>query len=63
MQFNKFDRADSKYDTSVLNFRFKRAKTKHFWTAIKAFLIFDKILRVDKFKGAEFKYDNSVLKF
>ena len=46
-----------------MDFSLKRAKTKHFCIAINALLIFEKILQVDKFKGADFKYDNSVLKF
>ena len=36
---------------------------RHFLSQIQAFLSFCKILQLDKFEGADFKYDNIVFKF
>ena len=35
----------------------------HFWSQLQPFLLFCEILKLDKFEGADFKYDNSFFKF
>ena len=46
-----------------LKFQPKSTQMRHFWSQIQAFLFFCKIQQLDKFEGADFKYDNSFLKF
>ena len=46
-----------------LKFQPKSTQMRHFWSQIQAFLLFCKIQQLDKFEGADFKYDNSFLKF
>ena len=41
----------------------KNTQIRHFWSQIQAFLFFREILQLDKFEGADFKYDNIVFKF
>ena len=40
----------------------KNTQIRHFWSQIQVFLFFRKILQLDKFEGADFKYDNSIFK-
>ena len=35
----------------------------HFWSQIKAFSFFCEILQIDKFEGADLKYDKYILDF
>ena len=35
---------------------------RHFWSQICTFSLFHNILELDKFKGVDFKYDNSFFK-
>ena len=46
-----------------LKFFPKNTQINHFWSQIQAFLFFRKILKLEKFEDAAFKYDNIVLKF
>ena len=46
-----------------LNFFPKNTQINHFWSQIQAFLFFRKILKLEKFEDAAFKYDNIVFKF
>ena len=75
-QLNKFEGADFKYDNSFFNLnpppptpppkKKKKKKTKqirYFWSQIYAFSFFHKILQLDKFEGADFKYNNISFKF
>ena len=41
----------------------KNTQVRHFWSQIYVFLFFRKILQLDKFQSADFKYGNSFLKF
>ena len=41
----------------------KSTQVRHFWSQIQAFLFFHEISQLDKFEGADFKYDNVVFKF
>ena len=69
LQLDKFEAADFKYDNSIFKilaqkylskaFLVKNIQRKHFLPKIFAFLFFHKILQLDRFKGADFKYDNS----
>ena len=51
------------YSLDIYLTRFKNTKKWHFWSHIYAFSFLHKILQLDKFEGAGFKYDNSFLKF
>ena len=46
-----------------LKFQPKNTQIRHFWSQIQTFSFFPEILQFDKFKGADFKYDNRFLKF
>ena len=50
---------------TTIFFKFSPNNTQitHFWVQIYAFLFFCQIFQVDKFKGIDFKYDNTVFKF
>ena len=45
-----------------LKFQPQNSQIRHFWSQFQAFLLFHDILLLDKFKGAGFKYDNSLKK-
>ena len=72
LQLDKFEGADFKYDNSIFKilaqkypnkaFLVKNTQIRHFWSQIQVFLFFRKILQLDKFEGADFKYDNSIFK-
>ena len=72
LQRDKFDSSDFKYDTSVFKvlsqkypnktFLFKYTQIKHFCSQIQVILFFRQILQLDKFEGADFKYDSIVFK-
>ena len=47
---------------SFLKFQPKNTQITHFWSQIQAFSLFHDILQLDKFKGADFKYDNNFFK-
>ena len=44
-------------------FLVKNTQIRHCWSQIEAFLFLHKILQLDKFEGADFKYGNSFLNF
>ena len=46
-----------------LKFLLKNTQIRHFWSQIQAFLFLHKILQFHQIEGADFKYDNSFLKF
>ena len=50
-------------NTQIRQFFVKNTQIRHFWSQIQAFLFFREILQLFKFKGVDFKYDNSFLKF
>ena len=58
--------ADFKYDNIIFKFQPKNTQIKHFWFQIKAYLVpnsgifvfFRQILQLEKFEGADIKYDN-----
>ena len=72
LQLDKFEGADFKYDNSIFKilaqkypnkaFLVKNTQIRHFWSQIQVFLFFRKISQLDKFEGADFKYDNSIFK-
>ena len=41
----------------------QKSQIRHFWSQIFTLLFFRKILQIDKFEGADFKYDKRFLKF
>ena len=41
---------------------FKNTQIRHFWSQIQEFLVFLRNLELDKFEGADFKYDNRFFK-
>ena len=43
-----------------LKFQPKNTQIRHFWSKIQAFSLFHHNLQLDKFKGADFKYDISI---
>ena len=67
LQLGKFKCADFKYDKSVFKslaknypnkaFLVKNVQIRHFWYQILTFLFLHKILQLDKFEGADLKYD------
>ena len=44
-------------------FLVKNTQARHFWPQIETFLFFREILKLNKFEGTDFKYDNIVFKF
>ena len=55
--------ADFKYGNIVFEFQPKNTQIKRFWSQIWKFLFIREILQIDQFEGADFKYDESFLKF
>ena len=51
----------AKYDNGILKFYPQNTQARHFWSQIQAVSFFHKILQLDKFEGADLKYDNSFL--
>ena len=41
----------------------KNTQTRHFLYQIWAFSLFHEVLQLDKFEGADFKYDNIIFNF
>ena len=41
----------------------KETQIRHFWLKVEGFLFFYKTLKIGKFEGGDFKYDNSFLRF
>ena len=49
--------------TTILKILAENAQIRHFWSQIETvWIFFRKILQMDKFESADFKYDNSFLK-
>ena len=69
----QFEGADFKYEIIFLKilaqkypntvFLVKNTQIRHFQSQIQAFLFLRKIQELDKFEGADFKYDNIFFKF
>ena len=72
LQLDKFEGTDYRYDNSFLKLqpknsqimrqKVKNTQLKHFWSKIQKFFFRD-ILELDKFQGADFKYDKIIFKF
>ena len=45
-------------NTQIRHFLVKNTQIRQFWSHIQAFSLFHNILLLDKFEGADFKYDN-----
>ena len=41
----------------------QKCRIRRFWSQTKRVLVYRKILEINNFQGADFKYDNSFLKF
>ena len=50
-------------NTEIRYFWVKNTKIRNFWSQFQAFSLFHDILQVDKFEGADFKYENIIFKF
>ena len=69
LQLEKFEGADFKYDNSIFKilaqkypnktFSVKNIQIRHFWSQTLAFLLLHEHFQINKFEGADFKYDNS----
>ena len=73
LKIYKYEGVDFEYDQNYLKiqaqkytnkaFLFKNTQGKQFQTQIQVSLFFPEILQLDKFEGADFKFDNIVFKF
>ena len=45
-----------------LKLQLKNRQISHFWSETYVFLFFQKILKLDKFESADFKYENNSFK-